>query len=130
MVNSVAQLINTLKTSNRAKKEMVLVSHSNFKESILSALKKAKYIKSFNVIGKGPIKKIEIELSYNENGQPKIEGVNQVSKSSRRMYLGAKDIRPVRNGTGLTIITTPAGILTDREAKKQNVGGEPLFIIW
>ena len=72
---------------------------------------------------------IEVELIYPE-GKPKIRGVKRVSKPSRRVYISYKDARPVKSGYGLAIITTPKGILTDSEARKEKVGGELLFNIW
>ncbi len=64
------------------------------------------------------------------DGSPKVTGAERVSKSSRRVYKGVKEMRPARNGYGLTVLTTPKGILTDKEAKKEMVGGEALFMIW
>ena len=72
---------------------------------------------------------LELGLVYKDN-MPKVTGAERVSKSSLRVYKGVKDIRPIRNGYGLMILTTPKGILTDKEARSQMVGGEVLFKIW
>jgi small subunit ribosomal protein S8 len=100
------------------------------RESILVTLEKAGFIKSFSKKGKKVIKTIEVELAYEDDKSPKIQGAQQVSKYSRRLYYKADEIFPVRNGYGSLVITTPKGVMTDREARKEKVGGEPLFKIW
>ena len=79
--------------------------------------------------GKKINKFLEIRLIY-ENGRPKIAGVERVSRLSRRMYYGVRDIRPVVSGYGSLVLTTTKGILNDAEARKERVGGEALFKIW
>lgn len=129
MVDTLSQLINGLKVSNLAKKETVTFPYSKYKEAILAALEKEGFIKSFSKKGKKVIKSLEVELAY-ENGKSKIEGVSQISKNSRRVYYKSDDIHSVRNGYGLLVVTTPKGIMTDRQARKEKVGGEALFKIW
>ena len=73
---------------------------------------------------------MEIGLVYEEDGTPKVTGVDRVSKSACRVYQGVKDIRTTRNGYGLTLLSTPKGILTDKQARKEMVGGEVLFKMW
>ena len=72
---------------------------------------------------------LELGIVY-VDGSPKVTGVERVSKSSRRVYKGVKEIKPTRNGYGMTVYTTPKGILTDKQARKEMVGGEVLFKIW
>jgi small subunit ribosomal protein S8 len=129
VINKIAQLVINLKNANKAGKTSISMRHSNYAEAILETLKKAGYISSYSVKGKIPSKTLEIELSY-VDGKPRIEGVQQMSQHSRRVYTGYKEVKPVRNGFGLLILSTPSGIMTDREAKKQKVGGETLFKIW
>lgn len=72
---------------------------------------------------------LTVSLVY-KNGRPAISGVKRISKPSRRMYLGVHDLRPVRRGHGLLVLSTPAGVLTGKEARAKRVGGEALFEIW
>lgn len=129
VINKIAQLVVNLKNANRAGKTSLSITHSNFKEAILEVLKKAGYIASYSIKGKVPKKTLEVELIYVE-GKPRIEGVKQMSQHSRRIYSGYKEVVPVRNGFGSLIISTPNGIMTSQEARKQKVGGEALFKIW
>jgi small subunit ribosomal protein S8 len=79
--------------------------------------------------GKKAAKYIEVEVAY-ENGKSKITGVKRLSTFSKRMYQGAHELRPVKNGQGLLVLSTPKGVLSGKEARKENVGGEALFQIW
>ncbi len=98
--------------------------------SIAEVLKKEGYIKNVSKIGKIPKRVLEVELAYRGRDLPKIKGVVRVSKLSKRIYQGAKNIKPVKNGYGLSILTTSNGIMTDKEARKAKIGGEVLFKIW
>lgn len=129
MVDTIASLVNNLKVSNLAHKETVTFPYSKFREAILEVLKNEGYIKSFTKSGKKVIKTLEVELAY-DGDKPKIEGAQLVSKNSRRLYFKSDEIHSVRNGYGLLVLTTPKGVLTDRAARKEKVGGEPLFKIW
>lgn len=129
MVDTIAQLIIELKNANVAGKATASFPYSKLRESILTTLKEIGYVGAISKKGKKVIKTIEVELVY-EDGKPKIEGVKQISKYSRRMYLKSSEAHSVRNGFGSLILSTPSGILTDRDARKQKVGGEALFKIW
>lgn len=129
MVDVIAELINNLKVSNKAGKATLALPYSKFREAVLESLQKEGYIKSFAKKGKKVIKTIEVELAY-EDGVAKIQGVQQISKYSRRMYTKASEVRPVRSGYGSLILTTPKGIMADKEARKAKIGGEVLFKIW
>lgn len=130
MVNVISELINNIKISNLAHKQSVTLPYSKMREAILTNLEKQGFIKSFAKKGKKVIKSLEVELAYEEDGSPKIQGVEQISKYSRRLYYKASDVHTVRNGYGALILTTPKGIMSDKEARKEKVGGEPLFKIW
>jgi small subunit ribosomal protein S8 len=129
MVDPISQIIINVKNANAAGKATLTLPYSKLKESVLVVLKREGYIKDFRKMGKKVIKTLEVELIYID-GKARIEGVQQISKNSRRTYSKAKEIKPVLNGYGTLILTTPKGILTDREAKKEKVGGEVLFKIW
>lgn len=128
-MDAIANLITMLRNAGEADREVVTVPFSSMTLSIAETLLKHGYVKSVSTRGKKVIKSIDIEVAY-EGGEPKIKGTERVSKLSRRMYEKAKEIKPFRNGYGTAVLTTPKGILTDKEAKKANVGGEILFRIW
>ncbi len=128
-MDQIANMINMVKNAGLREHETVVVPFSKIKESIASCLVKEGYLKGFSKKTKKGAPVLEIELAYAE-GNPKVQGVERVSKSSRRVYRGVKEIRPTRNGFGLTVLSTPKGILTDKQARKEMVGGEVLFKIW
>lgn len=129
VVDPVSNLINGLKNASVSKKEVVEVPYTKMNQSILEALQKQGLVSDVEKHGKKISKKISITLKY-EGKEPVITGVKRVSKFSKRVYKGSKDIKPVKNGYGVSIISTPKGILSDSEARKQNLGGEVLFEIW
>ncbi len=128
-MDSIADLIVRIKNASDAGKESVTVSYSKQKAAILDLLEKEGFVKSVAKRGKKIHKSIEIGLGYDEYG-PRVKGVERVSKLSKRIYSGASSLRSVKQGHGVTVLTTPKGMLTDSDARKQNVGGELLFKIW
>ena len=118
-----------IKNGSNAGRESITVPFSNVKLSILDCLIKEGYVKSAIKKAKKGLEYIEVGLAYND-GKPKVTGAGRVSKLSCRVYMGVKDIRSNRSGYGLTIMTTPKGIMTDKQARKEMVGGEVLFKIW
>ena len=130
MTAPIADLINQIKKAGAVKKATVSVPFSNFKLSIAEKLKDAGWVKSVEKKGKKIKKTLDITLMYTEEGKAHIQGVKRVSKPGRRIYHGADEIIPVRYGYGALILSTPKGIKTDKEAKKEKVGGEALFQIW
>ncbi len=129
MRDPIAELITKLKNANIAGKETVSFPYSKMREQVLNTLEKRGFVKNIAKKGKKVNKALEATLVY-EDGKSRIQGVLLVSKYSKRVYYKVADIKPVRNGFGALIITTPQGILTDFEARKAKVGGEPLFKIW
>jgi small subunit ribosomal protein S8 len=127
MGNSFIDLIIRIKNGYLARKEKIEVLSSNFNLKILKKLKELKYIKDYSEKEDG--KKIEVELLYNNN-QKALTDVKIHSKMGRRIYRGYRELKPVLNGLGFSIISTSKGILTNVEAKKLKVGGELLFDIW
>lgn len=128
-MDPIADMIVRIKNATDSKKESVVFSYSKLKLAILDVLLKEGYIKSFGKKGKKVVKFIEVGLIYNGK-EPRINGVKRISKSSKRIYFGNKDIRKVKNGLGNLILSTPKGIMTDKMAREQKVGGEALFEIW
>jgi small subunit ribosomal protein S8 len=122
-------MINMIKNSNRAEHESVTVPYSKIKHSIADCLVGEGFLASVSKKTKKGFPVLELALAYTD-GKPKVTGVERLSKSSRRIYKGVKEIKPTRSGYGLTILTTPKGILTDKQARKEMVGGEVLFKLW
>ena len=119
-----------LTNAGAIKKEWVSVPFSNFKLAIAEKLKDAGYVKAVEKKGKKIKKTLDIMLKYDAQGNPHIQGVKRVSKPGRRMYKSVLDIVPVRYGHGALVLSTPKGVMTDKEAKKEKLGGEALFEIW
>ncbi len=129
VIDPISDLLVRIKNASDARKESLVFPYSKLKESIANVLQKEGYIKSVAKKGKKVNKFIEIELLYADN-KPRVQGVERVSKLSKRIYAKAGDLRVWKNGYGNIILSTPKGILTEMEAKKANVGGEVLFKIW
>ena len=118
-----------MKNGSLAGKESVSFPYSKMKNAVMECLKKEGYISEISKkIKKGqPI--LEVKLIYLDK-KPRITEVERVSKQSRRVYFKMKDIHSIRNGSGLLVLSTPKGILSGKEARKEQVGGEALFRIW
>lgn len=130
MVNdAISNLVISLKNASSVKKDAVRVPYSRLSLSILELLEKEGFVASVEKSGKDLRKHIDVELAY-ENGSPKISDVKRVSKFSKRVYTNAKDIRPVKHGFGMLVLTTPQGIMSGAQAQKAHIGGEVLFEIW
>ena len=123
-------MIIKLKNAQAVKKESVKIPSSNLSEAILAALAKNGFVESFEKKGKGVKKYLDVKLKYGEDGLGKIGSVKLVSKPSRRIYAGYRELRPVKSGIGLLVVSTPRGIMSGKEARKMKLGGEVLFEIW
>lgn len=127
-MDTLANMLVGIKNAGLVNKASVTLPHSKMKESILKVLKEEGYIKTYTVTP-GVKSEVEVVLEY-KAGKPRISGVTRVSKSSKRVYKGVKEISPVKYGHGMAVFSTPKGILTDKQARKEMVGGEVLFTIW
>ncbi len=131
MVNDpIGDFIIQLKNAGMVKKAEISVPYSKLKHAIADRLVEAGYIVSATKRGKKVKKTLDVSLKYDKSGIHAIQGVKRSSKPGRRMYLGVAEIFPVKFGNGERILSTPAGIMTGKEARQKNVGGEELFIIW
>ena len=130
MNDPIGDFITRIKNAGNVHKDSILVPFSKLKLAIAEVLSAKGYIGVVTKKAKGNAKYLNIELLYAENGNPVISGVKRISKPSRRMYESAKNIKRFRKGFGLSIFSTPRGIMADTDAKKNNVGGEFLFNIW
>ena len=122
-------LLTKIKNAQAVKKESIKTSYSKMDERVLEILKEHSYVEDFEKKGRGTKRILDIKLKYNDN-KGIINEVKFISKPSRHLYVGYKDIRPVKRGYGLLVLSTPNGILSGQGAKKIKVGGEMLFEIW
>ena len=125
---TIGDVLITLKNASSVKKKKVKVLNTKFVRGVLDLLKKHNYIKDYVIVDDA--RYLEVELNYRKDGEPYIANVKFYSKPGRRWYVRASALGPVRSGHGIMIITTPKGILTSLEAKKENVGGEIICEIW
>ncbi len=129
-MDKIANMLIMLKNAGTAGKDTVVVPHSNLKSAIADCLVKAKFIANVSKkTTEGNKAVLEITL-LKEGKAPRITQVERISKPSKRVYIKASQIKPVRNGFGVMVLSTPKGILMASEARKELVGGEALFRIW
>ncbi len=125
LTDPLGDMLTRIRNGQRARKDSVLSPASKLRARVLDVLQREGYIRGYSEEEMGPAKGIRIELKYFE-GQPAIKHVARVSKPGRRVYSGSQDLPRVMNGLGITIVSTPKGVLSDAEAREQNVGGEIL----
>ena len=129
ITDTIADMLTRIRNANSAKHPTVDVPASNMKKQIAQILVDEGYIKSFRVIDDDKQGVIRITLKYTEKSQV-ITGLRRVSKPGLRIYSNSKDMPKVMKGLGIAIVSTSKGIMTDREARKNNVGGEVLAFVW
>ena len=125
VTDPLGDLLTRIRNGQRARKDSVLSPSSKLRVRVLDVLQREGYIRGYSEEQMGPAAGVRIELKYFE-GQPAIKHVARVSKPGRRIYSGSQDLPRVMNGLGITIVSTPRGVLSDAEAREQNVGGEVL----
>lgn len=123
------EMLTKIKNAQAVKKENVKVNYSKINESILKILSSGGYIDGFEKKGQGIKRVLDIKLKY-ENNAGAINEIKLISKPSRHIYMGYKEIKLVKRGYGLMVISTPSGIMNGKDARKMKVGGEALFEIW
>ena len=130
ITDTIADMLTRIRNANSAKHPTVDVPASNMKKQIAQILVDEGYIKSFRVIDDDKQGVIRITLKYTENKSQVITGLRRVSKPGLRIYSNSKDMPKVMKGLGIAIVSTSKGIMKDREARKNNVGGEVLAFVW
>ena len=130
MSDVIADMLTRIRNANDAKHQTVDVPASNMKKSIADILVNEGYIKSYQVIEDGKQGVIRITLKYGQNKSKVIKGLRRVSKPGLRIYSNCEDMPKVMNGLGIAIISTSKGIMTDKAARANNVGGEVLAFVW
>lgn len=131
MSDPIADMLTRIRNANMAKHDKVDVPASKMKLAIAGILKDEGYIKDFEVTGEAPAQNINITLKYGVDKNDKvITGLKRISKPGLRVYSSAADMPKVLGGLGIAIVSTNKGIITDKQARKENVGGEVLAFIW
>ncbi|WP_409970031.1 30S ribosomal protein S8 [Bengtsoniella intestinalis] len=130
ITDPVADMLTRIRNASSAKHDTVDVPASNLKKSIAQILLDEGYIKNFQVVEDGIQGMIHITLKYNTGKQKAITGLRRVSKPGLRVYVGKEELPRVLRGLGIAIISTSKGVMTDKAARKLNVGGEVLAFIW
>ena len=126
----IADLLTRIRNANDAKHETVDIPASNMKKAIVEILLTEGYIKSYQMIEDGKQGIIRVTLKYGQGKSKVIRGLRRVSKPGLRIYANAENLPRVMNGLGVAIISTSKGIMTDKQARKANVGGEVLAFVW
>ena len=131
MTDPIADLLTRIRNALTAKHESFSTPFSTLKLALVKVLSGEGFIGSHKVAeGEGGRKEIHISLRYTSTREPVITSLIRCSRPGRRLYMGFRELRPIRNGIGVAILSTPRGILTDRQAREQKVGGELLCTIW
>ena len=131
MSDPIADMLTRIRNANTAKHDTVDIPSSKMKLAIAEILFKEGYIKKYEVIEEGNFKTIQITLKYGQDKNEKIiTNLKRISKPGLRVYAKASEIPTVLNGLGIAIISTPKGVMTDKLARKNNVGGEVIAYIW
>ena len=130
ITDTIADLLTRIRNASAAKHESVEIPASNMKKAICQILVDEGYVKNFTVVEDGKQGIIKVNLKYGEGKSPVINGLRRVSKPGLRVYSSAEELPRVMKGLGVAIISTSKGVMTDRQARKENVGGEVLAFIW
>jgi small subunit ribosomal protein S8 len=126
----IAELLTRIRNAMRARYNQVEVTHSRLREAICRVLLSEGFLSGVEIAGEGYKRKLVLGLRYSAARESVIRGIERVSRPSLRRYAGAKRIPRASGGMGLHVMSTPLGVMTDREARNRNVGGEILFKVW
>ena len=130
ITDPIADMLTRIRNANSARHLSVDIPASNLKKSIAEILLEEGYIKNYQIIDDGKQGIIRVSLKYAENKQRVISGIKRISKPGLRVYAGKDELPRVLRGLGIAIVSTSKGIMTDKKARKENVGGEVLAYIW
>lgn len=130
LIDPIADMLTRIRNAYKARHKKVTMPSSKLKTKIAKILQEEGYIKDFKVIQEKTFNVLEIELNYGPNQEPAISGIKRISKPGLRVYAKKQQIPKVLGGLGIAIISTSKGVMTDRKANKENVGGEVLAYVW
>lgn len=126
----IADMLTRIRNAVSVERPHVDVPLSKVKRGLADVLKREGYIWDWQVIEAEPVQQLRLELKYGPNGEHVIQSIRRVSKPGRRVYRGSKELRPVLNGMGITVLSTSSGVVSDREARQKKLGGEVLCEVW
>ncbi len=130
VTDPIADMLTRVRNALTIKRQTVEVPASKTKNAIAEILFNEGYIEKYELVDDGKYKSIKLTLKYGPNGEKVIQGLKRISKPGLRVYAECNDIPMVLNGLGIAIVSTNKGIMTDKEARRQNVGGEVLAFVW
>ena len=130
LTDPIADFLTRIRNANMAKHDSVEIPASNIKKSLTEILKQEGFIRDYEVTEDSKQGVIKITLKYGPNGERVISGLKRISKPGLRNYVSADNLPKVLNGLGIAMVSTSAGILTDKEAREKNVGGEVIAYVW
>ena len=130
MTDPIADMLTRIRNANQNRSKEVIIPSSKMKLEIAKILKEEGFIEEFNVNNESVQSTLTLTLKYGHNKERVITGLKRISKPGLRVYAKAEDIPRVLNGLGIAIISTPKGIMTDKLARKNNVGGEVIAYVW
>ncbi len=130
MTDPIADFLTRIRNGLKARKATVNMPSSKMKKNLANVLKQEGYISNYQTEKSGPFETLVVELKYDDANRPAIEGLKRISKPGRRIYAKKDEIPQVRYGLGIAIITTSRGVMTDRDARTKNIGGEIICSIW
>lgn len=130
MTDPIADLLTRIRNALMARKSTVCLRSSKAKVAILKVLEQEGLISGFEIVPAEPANQLAIHLKYGADGQSVIRFIERVSKPGCRIYRGAGTLKPVLRGQGLAVVSTPQGVMSDRECRRRNIGGEVLLAVW
>ncbi|HRX81900.1 MAG: 30S ribosomal protein S8 [Planctomycetaceae bacterium] len=130
MTDPIADMLTRIRNAVRVERPNVDMPLSQVKRGLADVLKREGYIWDWQEVEEQPVNQLRIELKYGPNGERVIQRIRRVSKPGCRVYRKARDLKPVLNGLGITILSTSRGVVSDREARQRKLGGEVLCEIW
>ena len=130
VTDTIADMLTRIRNANQMRYQEVSVPASNLKVSLAKILKEEGFIEDYKVVNDNVQGTIELTLKYGQNKERVITGLKRISKPGLRVYAKADEVPKVLNGLGIAVISTSKGVMTDKEARKQNLGGEVLCYIW
>jgi small subunit ribosomal protein S8 len=132
MTDPIADMLTRIRNASRARHEKVAIPWSRVKENIIKVMIEEGYLRESRKVkdSQGAGEALLVQLKFDRENRPVIAGIKRVSRPSRRVYVGAQAVTPIRKGLGINILSTPKGIMVDREALKARVGGELICLVW
>ena len=130
MTDPIADMLTRIRNAVSIEHSQVQIPVSKVKRGLADVLKREGYIWGWEEVENNPVSQLRIDLKYGPNGEHVIQRLRRVSTPGRRVYCRARELRPVLNGLGITVVSTSHGVLSDREARQKNIGGEVLCEVW